>query len=138
MRRTAWIIVVAAALSAACTTYFETPTSSTTTPEPPPDPNRFSGVIGRGGSASRTLALAAAGSIEATLTDLSPSVMVGMGIGLPRSDQAGCTVTRSLETFAGDSARLVIQADAGTYCVKVFDMGHIREDVVFTVTIAHP
>jgi hypothetical protein len=43
-----------------------------------------------------------------------------------------------VETSAGSSPQLSIQADAGTYCVKVFDMGHIQEEVSFTLMIAHP
>ena len=132
------LLVLPLALCAGCTKYFETPTSSTTTTTATPDLSTFSSRVLRGGFASRSFTLASAGTIQATLTDVTPPVPVGLGVGIPQSDGGGCNVTQSVETTAGTSPQIVIAADAGTYCVKVFDVGFIAEAASFSVTITRP
>lgn len=134
--RVASLFACAASL-AGCTTYFQTPTSSTETTTPP-DPSTFTSRLARGGFASRSFTLTTAGTIQATLTEITPPVPVGLGVGIPQSDGGGCNVSRSVETTAGASPQLSIAADAGAYCVKVFDMGHIEEAASFSVTVTHP
>lgn len=134
-----FVVVLAAIVwLAGCTTYFETPTSSTDTTTATPDLSTFTSRVTPGGFASRSFTTTAAGTIQATLTGLTPPVPIGLGIGIPQSDGGGCNVTTSVETMPANAPQLSVTADAGTYCVKVFDMGHIVEAVSFTVNVTHP
>ena len=123
---------------AGCTTYSETPTSSTETTTTATDLNTFTSRIARGGFASRAFSMTVAGTIQASLTTVTPSVPVGLGVGIPQSDGGGCNVTQSVETSAAASPQLSLAADAGQYCVKVFDTGYVVDAVSFSVTISHP
>jgi hypothetical protein len=118
-----------------CTTYFETPTSATPTP---PDPSKFESQVVKGGFASRSFTLTTAGTIEITLTSLVPSVRVGLGVGVPDADGSGCNLSRSVETTAGNSPQVTAAADAGTYCVKIFDIGQVEESASFSITVKQP
>src|SRR5687768_18072269 len=90
--------------NAGCTTYFETPTSATTTPAA--DPSTFASHLVKGGSASRAFAVTNAGSIQLTLSSVTPSVVVGLGVGIPRPDGSGCSLGKSVETTAGSAPQL--------------------------------
>lgn len=133
LRPAAWLLSIAF-LSAACgTTYFDLPTAPTA---PAPDPAIFSSQLTRGGSASHQFALSAAANIQVTLTSVTPSVVVGLGVGIPRPDGSGCNLTRSVETTASASPQITISADPGTYCVKIYDIGRIEERTTFSIRIA--
>jgi hypothetical protein len=120
-------------LAAACgTTYFDLPAAPTATQ---PDPSVFASQIVRGGFASREFTIAAAGTVQVTLTSVTPAVVLGLGIGIPRPDNRGCYLSASVDTAAGSSPQLTAAADAGSYCVKVFDIGTITETATFSVTI---
>ena len=122
-------------LGVGCTTYFETPTSATPTP---PDPSKFESQLVKGGFASRSFILTTAGTIEITLTSLVPSARVGLGVGVPDVDGSACNLSRSVETTAGSSPQVTAAADAGSYCVKIFDIGQVEESAAFAITVAHP
>ncbi len=130
--------VASAALLAACrTTYFETPTSSTATTVAP-DLSTLTSRVARGGVVSRSFTMASAGTIQLTLTSADPAVPLGVGVGIPRSDCGGCDLTRSTETMPDAQPQVALSADAGQYCVKVFDTGLVVDAVSFSVTITHP
>jgi hypothetical protein len=122
----------------ACTTYFEAPTSATPTATATPDLWTFTSQIARGGYASRSFRLTNAGTVQVTLTSLTPSVPVGLGVGIPESSGGGCSLARSIETTEDSMPQLSVAADAGDYCVKVFDIGQIEQSVSFSLTTAHP
>jgi hypothetical protein len=122
--------------NAACTTYFETPTSPTTTAAP--DPSTFASHLVKGGSASRAFAVTNAGSIQVMLSSVTPSVIVGVGLGIPRPDGSGCHLGKSVETTAGSDPQITALADSGMYCVKIYDVGHVEDSVSFAITVSHP
>jgi hypothetical protein len=119
----------------ACTRYFEMPTSPTPTPS---DPSKFESQLVKGGFASRSFAMTEAGTIEVTLTALVPSVVVGLGVGVPDADGSACNLNRSVETTAGSSPQVTAAADAGNYCVKIFDIGQVEGSASFSITLTHP
>ena len=124
-------------LAACSTTYFETPTSSTPTTTTP-DLSTLTSRVTRGGFVSRSFTMASAGNIQLTLTSVDPAVPLGIGVGIPQSDGGGCNLTRSVETTADTQPQVALGADAGQYCVKVFDTGFVADAVSFTAKITHP
>ena len=123
--------------STACTTYFETPTSPTTA-SPAPDPSTFASQLVKGGFASRAFTLTNTGTIQITLSSVTPSVVVGLGVGIPRPDGSACSLSKSVDTTAGSAPQLAVPADPGTYCVKIYDVGQIEDSVTFAITVTHP
>jgi hypothetical protein len=112
-----------------------------TTPDAPtgsPITEVFSSQIFVGGSSARSFTAAQSGTASATITSLSvPSgTKVGFGMGVPDTLGSGCLFTRSLEAVAGDSITLGV--DAGTYCVRIYDLGTLTANANFTITIVRP
>jgi hypothetical protein len=60
-------------------------------------------------------------------------VTVGLGVGIPQSDGAGCYLTETVSAGAG--SQLTVAVEAGTYCVRLFDTGALTSQVAFSVTI---
>ena len=115
------------------TTDDTTPTTPTTSPVT----ETFSSQLVVGGSSSRSFTAAKAGTATVTLANAGAATKVGFGIGVPDVLGSGCLFTRSSETaVAGTSFSLPV--DAGTYCVRVYDIGALTSSVVFTITIVRP
>jgi hypothetical protein len=100
----------------------------------------FSGQFIPGGSAARAFTAASAGTVSITLSQLGPQtgLVVGLGIGIPQANGSGCLMTQVVEAGASTSAQLTVQVDAGTYCVRLHDLGTLTSQVAFTVTIVRP
>jgi len=102
------------------------------------DLNTFSSQVLPGGSVSREFATTAAGIITVRLASTTPAgVMVGLGIGIPRTN-GSCALNGSVEAVAGTAAPLSLVAESGQYCAKVFDLGTLSAPLPFTVSISRP
>lgn len=134
MKSSSWLPIAVAMLTLGCTGAEDTPTSPTTLS----GEFTFATTVGVGGTASRAFATTGTGRITASLMSASPSVVLGVGIGIPRATGTNCDVTRAIETIGGDGRELTIAAEAGTYCVKVFDLGQITDLAAFSVRVTHP
>jgi hypothetical protein len=100
----------------------------------------FSSQLVPGGSATRAFNLATGGTLSITLSSTTPAgIVVGLGIGIPRADGTGCTLTMSVETAAGSTPQLSVAAGSGTYCAKVYDVGQLTTSAVpFTLVFSRP
>src|SRR5215470_4927572 len=96
--------------------------STPTTPSNPSTPatENWSSVVAPGGASSRSFALASAGTIVVTLT-AGPTI--GLGIGLPRTNGGGCRLSVTVNASPATTPQITTQADAGQYCVQVYDLG---------------
>jgi len=111
----------------------DTPTEPSTTTTSPTTVT-WSGIVGPGGSLSRSFETTQAGAVTVTLT-LSDAAL-GLGIGVPRTANGGCRLTVSQVDAAGQAVS--IPAAGGSYCVQVFDDGSVVKQAAFTVQIVYP
>jgi hypothetical protein len=88
--------------------------------------------MSRGGVVTLNLASLTTGSSVRTV---SPAA-VGLGLGIPAGTD--CAVSESLEASAGLSAQMTHERTAGTYCVRVHDLGQLSVPVNFAIRIVHP
>jgi hypothetical protein len=117
-------------------------TQSTTAPSATtssPTTETFASLLTAGGTASRAFTAAQAGTINVTLTSAGPpsSIVVGLGVGI-RGAGVPCSLSISTATAAGSAAQITTTADAGSYCVEIFDLGHVTGAVSFSITVDHP
>jgi len=94
-----------------------------------------------GGFVGRTFIAAQNGTITVTLSSVTPSVPLGIGLGLDIG--AGtCRLTQLITADPGADPQLTMPADAGQYCVTLVDVGNLvaitRGVVPFTMVLAHP
>ena len=88
------------------------------------------------GSASRTLDASQAGTVFVTLQ--STPLPVGLGIGVPQANGSGCRTTLSMTAISANSPQLTTSVEEGRYCVVVFDVGEITDQIAVTVQVVQP
>jgi hypothetical protein len=111
----------------------DTATSPTTTTTSPVT-ETWTGIIGPGGTASRSFTTSQSGTVTVTLT-LSDAPL-GIGIGVPRTANGGCRLTVSRVAEGGGT--IAAPADAGDYCVQLFDDGAVVKQAGFSVQMVYP
>lgn len=134
IRLAAFVLALAAA---GCGTDAAVTTTSPSTATPTAVIDTFVSAMAVRGSAARTFITASSGTVKVTLATLgNGSSTVGLGIGVPATG-APCSLAQSLVTGPGSAPQIVTSADAGSYCVQLYDTGALTEDTAFTVTIEH-
>ena len=114
------------------------PSTTTTTTATSPSTMTFASQLALRGSTSRTFTMASAGAVKVTLLTLgNGTVKAGLGIGVPTTG-APCSLAQSVVTVSGSAPQITTTADAGTYCVQLFDTGGLTEDTPFSLTVEHP
>jgi len=111
-------------------------TSTTPSNTSTPTSENWSSVVAPGGQSSRSFTVNSSGTIAVTLT--AAGATLGLGVGLPRVTGGGCRLGVSVNTAAGSSPQISTAADAGQYCVQVYDLGTLRDPVEFAMKIDHP
>jgi len=123
-----------ALIATGCGSRTTTATSPSTTPKAGSE--TWSSVLAPGGTSTRSFTANAAGTITVTMT--SAGATVGLGVGLPRVTGGGCRIGISVNANGSSTPQITTQADAGQYCVQVFDLGTLTDPVPFAIKIDHP
>lgn len=132
------MLAVSAAGCNSGTTTSPSTTSTTTTTTTSPATDTFVSQLPLHGSATRSFKMSSAGVVNVTLTALgSGTLTAGLGVGVTTAG-APCSLAQSAITGPGTSPQVVTTADAGTYCVQIFDAGSLTEDTAFSITVEHP
>jgi hypothetical protein len=104
------------------------------------DPTRvtYSAIIGSGAASSRAFTARVAGTATATVNGITPATALGIGLGIPRADGAGCLLSRS--GIASDEVTATVSAAVGVglFCVQVFAPAGAADVVHYSVTLDHP
>ncbi len=133
-------LVCALALTAAACGGSSTTAPTTTTVVPTAGTEAFTGTMAPGGTAIRNFTASAAGTVSVTLLTTDPnSTLLGLGIGIPGTNNGNCDMTKTLQTRAGSTAQLTASVEAGSFCAGAFDIGAVGANgVVIGMTVAHP
>jgi hypothetical protein len=117
-----------------------TTTPAATTPTVSRTTDSFTGTVVVGGSDFHSFPVAAAGTIDVTLTAAAPpaAIVMGISIGVPADGKCNAVAGGSTRTPAGTSVQLSGIASPGTLCVDVRDGGGQTAPVTYTVTVTHP
>jgi hypothetical protein len=76
------------------------------------------------------------GSVTAALASVTPSITVGLGIGITGGGTL-CRLTKTIDAVAG--AQVTIAVDPGSYCAEVYDTGAVgAQQAAFSMFIVHP
>jgi len=130
------ILAVALGLALTASACSDPPVPVTPTPAPPTIPETFTGVVLPLGTSVNTFLVQRVGTIQVSLTSLSPPASVGIGVGTPSG--ANCLLLDNLTVVAGPNAQMTGTATVvGNFCVSVFDAGNLVEAVNYTVSVLH-
>jgi hypothetical protein len=72
-----------------------------------------------------------------TLSSLTPSASVGLGLGIT-GGPSDCTLYTQVTTAPGSGPQISTPVDAGNYCVKIFNLGAFAGPVSFSINTVHP
>lgn len=139
---TRWLRLIAAAALAATAACGSSSTSTPTSPTAPATTtDSFTGTLAQLGSDAHVFAVSANGSVQISLTAVSPLSTMSLGIAVASSDGTNCLqqITQNADARTG-SVALTGTATTGNYCVRVYDSGNIpaATDVTYTVQVQHP
>ncbi len=98
----------------------------------------FPSLLYPAGANAHYFAVNQSGSINVTLSDVTPPTSVGLGLGIANSSNVQCNLNLLQDSVPGAPLGLSASADPGIYCVKIFDLGTLTDRVRFTMTIVHP
>ena len=130
----AGITAIALAASACGSETPTTPSESAATPTT----QTFSSSVQRNGATSRSFTTDEQGAITVTLTSLGvDGLSMGLGLGLSDSATGQCLLTYSVVTSTYAGRAISVKADAGQYCVVVYDVGEVSNVTSFEVTVTH-
>ena len=117
-----------------------TTTETTTTVASPTVTEVFAGTLPVSGSKFFSFATSTYDTINVTLTSVAgevvPStVMVGVALGQPSGTE--CVTSTSVNTASGSSPQIAGPYAAGTYCVRIADIGNLFGAASFSITVAY-
>jgi len=95
--------------------------------------------VNPGGSDSHNFNVAqSGGQVNVTLTAAGPPATIFMGVGVGTPSGATCSlIAQSPPSQAGTATVLSGTAQAGAYCVTVFDIGNQTAPITYSVTVSH-
>ena len=139
MNRSLGLAILMLTLAAAgCGSDNTTTTPSTTTPTAGTD--TFTATLAPGGTAIHSFTASTTGAATVTLTATDPpSMLIGLGIGVPGTAIGACDLTKTVQAVPGAAAQLTATVEGGSYCAGAFDVGTVgRNGVLVTISVAHP
>lgn len=114
-------------------------TTAPSTPSTSPTTQTFTSQVYPKGMLTETFVSTKTGTVSVTLTSVTANLPMGLGLGVPNPLAPGCTLFTNLNTQAGSNAQITATADAGTYCVSVYDIGFVPTlGVAFTIKVVYP
>ena len=137
MRRTfSGVLVLAAMFAAGCDNEVENATPPTS-----PGPiitESFTGTINVNGAATHTFAVAGAGTVVATLTQVTPDNTIVTGFSLGQWNGSSCQTIIAKDDSVQGNTLAGTTIGVGQLCARIYDVGKLVETIGYTVTIAHP
>ena len=133
MKRILLIILGAALVTAGCTDPIAPvmPTLAV-----PTVTDTFSDTLLLLGANTHQFTVTAVGGVRVSLTSVEPGAAVGLGIGTPSF--GSCSVIDKVETVASAAVQLSGTATVpGSYCVTIYDLGHLVEPAAYTINVLH-
>lgn len=97
----------------------------------------FTGTLTINGNAATTFTASNSGEYSITLSSLTPSVNVFVGLIFGQNSSSGCVPVQQ-NNFATIGVPLTGAIIPGSYCVVIYDVGALTQTEAFSVSISHP
>ena len=116
--------------------------NQTTTPTTPTTPTSvtetFSGTVTKNGAVTHTFTSSAAGTVQATLTSLSPDSSIAIGLSLGTWNGATCAIVLANDKAILTSVVTGTVSAVGALCVRLYDVGNLSGPASYEVLVTHP
>jgi hypothetical protein len=138
MRRHLRLLVASLCLFATAGCGSNSTTTAATSPTVARTTDTFSGTVAVGGSDVHSFTVAVTGTVDATLTAVTPAIVMGLSLGTTLDGRCAALAGGSTQTVAGSATQLSGIVTPGTLCVDVYDAGFQSTPASYTVTVTHP
>ncbi len=133
------VVLLVASLAAGCSNDDTTQATPTTPTPASPTTSTLTSKLTPSGAVSRLFTATKAGSVSVTLASTGPAdTRLGLGIGVPSTGIARCSLSTTITTVAGPSPQIIATVDAGNYCVVLYDVGTLTDEITFDLTLVYP
>lgn len=131
------VLLLSALAAAGCG---DSPSSPTTSePQAPAEISEtFSDMLNPNGARTHPFVVSRAGTVLATLTAVSPDAEIVVGLSLGTLGATGACQLVITNDNARQGVTLTGNAGAiGNFCVRVYDVGRLTENIEYSLTIVH-
>jgi hypothetical protein len=97
----------------------------------------FSSNVTKLGTAVRQINVTGTGDLSATLLTAGVTSPV-LGFAIGAFDGANCLITKRQDVAGSATSTITAPVEAGSYCVKVVDIGNLTDTIGFVISISHP
>ncbi len=98
----------------------------------------FQSSLGRGGAVTHQEIFNYGGPVTVILSSVGTDNSTTVGLAFGIWDGTACRVQTSVNTTAGATAQITTTVDAGSYCLRLLDLGTLTSTTLFTVVTTHP
>ena len=95
-------------------------------------------TLARHGASAKTFNATAQGVVSLTLATVAGDVVLPVELALGVWDGGACRVHASVVVVGGTDPQIAMLVDAGTYCVRLTDVGYLTGQVAISGTMQHP
>lgn len=113
-------------------------TPVTPTQPAPTTTETFSGNLNQNGAVTNPFTTAASGTLTATLKSVGPSDTTAIGLSIGTWNGTACQIVVANDNATQGAVVTGTVSSAGSFCVRVYDIGQIEQTVSFTVEVVHP
>ena len=106
-----------------------------------PDPTvteTFTGTLTVNGALTHTFTVAGSGLVTATLTTVTPTITIPVGLALGTWNGTNCQITLPKDDAVQGNAVIGQVSAATTLCARIYDVGKLTEPLGYTITVVHP
>ena len=114
--------------------------NQTPTQPAPTTTETFTGSISVNGAMSHTFPIAAAGTVTATLTEVTPDNTISVGFALGRWNASSSFCEQIIPKDDAIQGQVLTGnvSGIGTLCARIYDTGKVTGTVDYTITVVHP
>jgi hypothetical protein len=109
--------------------------------DPPTVTDTFTGTVNPNGAQTHTFTLAVAGTVTATLTEVTPDPNIAVGFALGTWNSTSSICQQSIpndNAVQGHILTGTVTGPVGTLCTRIYDTGKLTGSISYTITVVHP
>jgi hypothetical protein len=138
MQRASWksLLLVAAIIAGGC----DNDVGNTPTEPAPTTTDTFTGTINVNGAMTHTFPTVAAGTVTATLSEVTPDNTVAVGFAIGTWNASSSVCQQNIPNDAALQGQILTGSVSGmgTLCTRIYDTGKLTGAIGYTVTVVHP
>lgn len=130
------LVLATALLAAGCDNLVEDATGPT---EPAPTvTENFEGTINVNGALTHTFLTAAAGTVTASLTEVTPDATIAVGFVLGTWNGVVCQTSLAMDAAVQGNQLVGSVSGAGSLCIRIHDTGRLTAPLSYKLSVVHP